>query len=757
MATRVAGRVRTAPKKSSSPLKKFIKRTLWVASGFFFLGGSGGGFLLISEMQRAQEKIKDLPERLSIINTSDPTIIFAADRKTVLYRAAPVYRKPIGENESIPKWVEKATLAAEDKRFFDHGGVDYIAAARSIVTNVREGKSSQGGSTITMQLMKRLYTNSEKTWRRKISDVCMAVQMERQYSKEAILRNYLNEIFYGQGAYGIKAAAQVYFGKAIDRLTPAEAALIARCVRRPSDENPFVDLDKAIENRNVVLKTMRDEGWLTQAEFEHAKKEKVNLREKSFAGTESVEAFPYFTHYVLDYLKDNLPDLHLEEGGYKIYTTIDPEVQRETEKAVKYVVDRNSRMGVKTASFVLMDNTGQIRAMQGGVDYDRNQFNMVTQGTGRQPGSSMKPFIYAAALSTGAISPGDRISNESFDLIPGWHPQNSGGGAGGSYSISEAIAQSKNLPAVWVTYKVGPEVAAKYCRDVFGFSHVDPVMSMALGTNDATPLEMAEGYSVFMTGGDRVVPRPVTQITGPTGETFKRFAPQVLKYQLDARVAQLMDGYLEGVVDHGTGTRAKVISDSRGKTGTTQDNKDAWFAGYTNNMVGIGWVGNEQLDPKTKRWVYRPMNSRAFGGTITVNIWTRVLKVAQAKYGRGSRIEGEALSRDVGVDVTNRQPERDERPEETPVTQPQDDESTKAQPEETKTRSQDPPATQEEPPKRNEERTRREEERPPVEESIGVEICADTGMKATIYCPETVTKQFGRGQAPRRWCRKHSQ
>lgn len=735
---------------------------MWVGAGLFFLGGSGGGFLLISEMQKAQERIQDLPERLSQVNESNPSIIYAADQQTVLYRAAPIYRKPIKEGEIIPQNVINATLAAEDKRFLSHSGVDYKAAARSIVTNMRDSRAAQGGSTITMQLMKRLYTNSEKTWRRKLGDVCMAIQMERQYSKQEILRNYLNEIFYGQGAYGIRAAAQVYFGKAIERLTPAEAAMLARCVRRPSDENPFVDIEKAIENRDVVLKTMEEEGWITPAEYEHALKEPVKLRQKSFAGGEKVEAFPYFTHYVLDYVRRNLPDVKVEEGGYKIYTTIDVAVQKEAEAAVKYVVKQNSRMGVKTASFVLMDDTGKILAMQGGVDYDRNQFNMVTQGLGRQPGSSMKPFIYSAALSTGAIAPGDRISNEPFDLIKGWNPGNSGGRTGGSFPISTAIAQSHNLPAIWVTYKVGPEVAAKYCRDVFGFSHVEPVMSMALGTNDTTPLELAEGYSVFMTGGDRVIPRPILRIVGPDGQTYKSYKPQILKFQLDAGVATLMDGYLEGVVQRGgTGYKAAVIPDARGKTGTTQDNKDAWFAGYTNNMVGIGWVGNEQWDEKGKKWVYRPMNSRTFGGTVTVNIWTRVLKVAQAKYGRGEKVAGTPLGRDIGLDVQNRRPERDEEPEQTPVTDPNAGAIPPTEPEQTKTREEErqrPPDENTTPPK-TEERPRRNEERPPPvqEDMVSTEVCADTGMKATIYCPETVTKQFSRGQSPRRWCRKHSQ
>lgn len=751
MATRVAGKARTAHKKKRPVWVKYLKRTLCVGFIAFFIGGSAVGFLVISEMRVATEKIKTLHTKLGVISDSTPSRILAIDRKTVLYTASPVYRKAIAKYEDIPPLIIHATLAAEDKRFFSHSGVDYWAAGRSVITNIRDRRASHGGSTITMQLAKRLYTSSEKTWQRKLSDVCMAIQIERTISKKEILRHYLNEVFYGQGAYGIGAAAQVYFGKGLNDLTVSEAATLARLVRRPSEENPFVDKKRAIENRDNVLYVMHEEGWINDADYKKAKSQGLNLKEATFASGDKVVAFPYFTHYVLDYIKDNYPDIDLKEGGYTIYTSLDPALQKEAEAAVAKTVRAYRRGGVKTGAFVLMDNTGQILAMQGGLDYKRNQFNAVTQG-GRQPGSSFKPFVYSAALSVGAISPGDYISNEPFEMPIGngkyWRPKNSNGRMGGSFPISSCIAQSPNIPAVWVTSKVGPEVAAKYARDVFGFhSKIEPFMSMALGTNDVQLLEMAQAYSVFMSGGDRIEPRPILKIEGRNRELVKTIKPHIYPHQLDSQVAHLMDGYMRQTVTSGTATRAQVVKDARGKTGTTQDNRDAWFCGYTNNLVGISWIANEDYDEKRKTWVYTPMSSSIFGGSHAIHIWNPVMKAAQKKYGLGKKVEGEALSRDIGLTITQRKPDRDEDVEETPVRPPQDE----REPEPDPVREVEKTAPPAETKTRNEER-----ERPrPAENDVTVDICAASGLKATIYCPETNSRSFAAGQAPKRWCRLH--
>lgn len=748
-------------KKRKSPLwLRWTKRIAGVVCLLVLIGGSLLGFAVMLEMRKAGDRMGGLEKKLDQID-SPATVIYARDGKTLLYRASSEYRRLIKDYHDIPKVVIDATLAAEDKRFFDHRGVDARAAFRSIFRNVKEGRQAEGASTITMQLSKRLFTSSDKSWQRKVEDVANAIEIERRVTKTQILKAYLNQVYYGEGAYGIRAAADVYFGKKdLNALTVAEAAMLARMVRRPSAENPFEDPEVAIRNRNLVLRIMRDEKMLTPELYEKAVAEKPKLRSRQFGSGERIYFAPYFTRYVLDQLKHDYPDVDLGVAGWTVVTTIDPELQEATEAAVKSIVARNRGRRVNSAAFVLLDESGQILAMQGNTDWERDEFNIVAQG-GRQPGSSFKPFVYAAALSTGAIRPGDQISNEPYVLRDPrgrviWSPQNANGKSGGTSSIPSAIANSRNLPAIHVTDKVTPAVAAQYCRDVFGFkSEILPVMSMALGTNDVSPLEMATGYSVFMLRGDRFTPYGIVQILDKDKSVFRNNSPKIVEHILDERVATYIDMCLRMVVTEGTGTRARVIKDARGKTGTTNEAKDAWFCGYTNNLLGIGWVGNIRYSSKgTPR--YEPMSDRVFGGVVTSQMWVEVMKRAQGKRGVGVARKGSELIRDdipAEADGARVQPDV-KAPDETipdegtdPLIQKgdgTDPASGKAEPPVAEPPVTEPPKTE---PRRND---------PPVEEMVDVDICADTGLKATIYCPETVTRQYRRSDAPKRWCRKHS-
>lgn len=707
--------------------------------------------------RKAGDKIDGLAAKLDQIETP-ATVMYARDGQTLLYRASSEFRKLINSYDEIPKTIIDATLAAEDKRFFEHKGVDPIAVGRSIFRNVSEGRQAQGGSTITMQLSKRLFTSSSKTFERKVEDAALAVQIERKMTKKEILRAYLNQIYYGQGAYGIRAAAEVYFGKKdLNKVTHAEAAMLARLVRRPSHENPFANMDVAMRNRNVVLKIMRDENMITSAEYQTALAEVPKLKPKSFGSGERIYAAPYFTRYVLDTLKAQYPDVDLGIAGWTIVTTIDMDIQNAAEKAVKDLIAKYKRRKVTAGAFVVLDDKGQILAMQGNADWERDEYNVIAQGR-RQPGSAFKPFIYAAALSTGAISPGDRVSNEAIewqDPASGkvWRPRNSGGGSGGTFSIPSAIANSKNLPAVHVSFLAGLDTCAQYARDVFGFkSPIKPFRSMALGVNEVSPLEMAQGYSVFMLRGDRVTPYGIAQIVDSDKSIVRNYEPRIVKHILDERVASYMDLCLREVVTGGTGRAAGSIKDARGKTGTTQEARDAWFCGYTNNLIGIGWIANVIYD-KNGTAKYEEMSDSVFGGTVTVEMWRDVMKVAQKKRGTGTNREVTPLMRDIHIEGEGAPKARTEPT--TPTVVPDD-----AVP--------DPPATTDRgttettetgngaPPVQNEPPRPTRNDPPPVGETEGVEICADTGQKATIYCPETVTRQFRPADAPRRWCRKHS-
>lgn len=774
MATRTSSPSATRSKaRRKSPLwKRIVKNALAVAFLVSLIGGTALGVLFLLSFKRAEDRIQALFEKLDSIEAKKTTIL-ARDGKTVLYSAAAEFRRPIEDFDEIPKHVIDATLAAEDKRFFQHDGVDPVAVLRSVFINFKEGRTAQGGSTITMQLSKELFTSKEQTFSRKIDDATIAIQMERMLTKREILRNYLNQVYYGQGAYGFKAAAEVYFGKTdLNKLSVGEAAMLARCVRRPGRENPIVDLKAATRNRDVVLRIMRDEGMISQKRFEISKQETPKLQPKRFGSGERILGYAYFTRYVLDVLKRKYPDVDFEKGGYTIETTLDPSIQDAAEREVRNLVRRNRRGGVNTAAILIMGSDGKILAMQGGLDYERNQFNVITQGR-RQPGSSMKPYIYAAALADGKITPGSRISNEKMTFRDGgkfWTPQNSGGGYGGSYSIQDALGQSKNVPAVWVTDQVGPDTAALYCRDIFGFeSRILPVLSMALGTNEVSMLEMARGYSVFQTGGDRVEPQAILRIIGPDNAPVYQFEPQIRKRVLDDNVANLMDRYLRYVVERGTGKEAQAIANARGKTGTTQDNKDVWFCGYTNNLITIAWAANEQREGN--RWVYRPMSRSTMGGTVAVDLWRETMRTAVGKMGSGVDRDRSTsrLSRDMDVAVEpvrndEADAERERAREEARDRARQREEEKAAQREQEKASNdglppvqpleKDPPVTRprtDDPPRRDPDPPRNRDE-----EMTTVEICEETGQRATMYCPATVQRRYPSSQAPRRYCRKHT-
>lgn len=722
------------------------------------------GVVLSIKLRDAQARIGTLPEVMAEVSRN-PSVIVSADNK-VLYSVSSEYRQPVKFAE-IPKIVIDATLAAEDKRFYDHPGVDYWALARSAVANVREGRTSQGGSTITMQVVKRVYTSTERSMGRKLDDVALAIAVERQLNKNQILELYLNQIYYGSGAYGIKSAADVYFSKPLDKLTVAEAALLARCVRRPSDENPFHSPKRAIENRDVVLGIMRDEGMIDAKTYEKSVNEPLKLNPRPPGTGARLIRAPHFVMAVLeDELKRRVPGLDLSRGGYRVETTLNTTLQSEAERQIADLVARNRSRKVNNGAFVLLDRDGRVLAMVGGVDFHKDQFNAVTQGR-RQPGSSFKPFVYATALASGAIGPHDSISNEAYvlqDPVTGkvWAPKNSGGKVGGSVSVRSAISLSINIPAVRVMEKVGPSAVVAATKSVFGFhSDLPAVMSLALGSGEVSPLEMAEGYSVFMLRGDRFEPYMIRRVIGPNGEVVKDFQPNIRRNVLSKEVATQMDSFLRAVVTSGTATKARVIDDARGKTGTTSDNRDAWFCGYTDELIGIGWVANPQREGN--RWVYEPMASSVFGGKVTVDAWIGVMKKAQAMLKDGSlrkRFDGKTEFDDMSVKDVVVEPAP--IPDENPVPEEQND-HTPVFPDTVPPIGTTPAIPPDGPPI---DPTRRTEpppkETPPrgdppkkEEKTVSVEVCVDSGLRANRYCPETVTRKFAAGKEPKRTCNLH--
>lgn len=748
-------------RKKSNPVVRFIKRTILVLLTLTCILFIVGALVFASEFKIAQEKLTNLPMLMTQLQMQ-PTTIYSADGKP-LYVTSAEYRLPV-EYKDIPKSVRDATVAAEDVRFYKHHGVDIQSLLRIAVEAMRDKKLGAGGSTLTMQLAKRLYTSPKKTLKRKIQDMALAIAMERQLTKEQILTMYLNDVFFGSGAYGIKAASEVYLGKPLSKVDLSEAALLVRCVRRPSDETPFSNLKKAIENRNSVLKVMRDEGMVTDDQYDKATKEKPRLNPKPPSTTARLLRAPYFVSHVLQVLKQDMPDINFDAGGYKVYTTLDNDLEKRAEKAVRDAVEQFKGYRVTTGAVVLIDHKGRILAEVGGEDYNRNQFNVITMGR-RQPGSSFKSVVYSAGIAQGAVTADGSVSDAPFYLKDQWTgqvwaPKNDNGRSGGMISVKTAFAYSYNLASVNLTNKIGPSTVVDYAKNVFGFtSDIPPYMSIALGTCEVSPLEMARAYSIFMTGGDRVEPYPIDRVVGPDGTVVRKYEPRISQNILDPRIVNQMRELQRAVVENGTGTRANVVPNARGKTGTTQDNKDAWFCGYSDGLEAIAWVANERRE--NGKPVYYPMSSRAFGGTTAIHIWVDLMKKAHEKY--AVKMEDRtvapqnpdaAFATKAEVDRANEPDRAPEDPSMVPPPQPNVDTSgaTAGDAPDPTPPDEAPGDATDEPPAKPVEKPK---PAPPPVQYVDVEICADSHELATMYCPETVVRTYIKGQEPKKYCHLH--
>jgi len=685
-----------------------------------------------------------------VILASEPSVILSHDGK-ILESMSTEFRKPV-KLKDVPEVVKNATLAAEDKRFYSHQGVDYWAMGRAAVSTFT-GKRTEGASTITMQIAKRVFTSTAKTMDRKVKDMALAIMIERELTKDQILELYLNQIYYGSGAYGISAAAEVYFGKKLDELTAAEAATLARCVRRPSEENPFIDERKALRNRDVVLKIMHDEGWITDKQYENAGRQAMALR-KVDQNAKADRLAPYFCDYVKLWLKENMPEVDLSKGGFRLETTLDYALQKFAEKKVREMVSRNRRLKISTSAFVLLDNEGRILCMVGGPDYVKNQFNVITQGH-RQPGSSFKPIVYATAFELGALNPGGSVSNEPFYQGTGSNRRlTRGGGKGGSVSIRTAIASSINTPAMWAAQEAGVDNVVQMAHQAFGIqSELPAVQTIALGADEVTPMEMAVAFSVFQSGGDRIEPFGVARVVGADGAAIRVNGPNFQRRQLSTTSAEGIDSCLRAVVTSGTGRAAGSVTNARGKTGTTSDNKDAWFCGYTDKYIGVGWVANEVKD-SNGRTRYLPMNSYVMGGHVVAPMWASIVGHAQDVHGEDSRrISGG--SREIVVKDEEPTPVEENAGTEIPV-----DVTTEVPSD----ASPDIPENNGNPAIDPGNPVIKKDNKPdaprvaPVDDGghvTFVEICSDTGMRASIYCPERVRKAFKVGKEPKSRCTAH--
>lgn len=525
-------------------------------------------------------------------------------------------RLPIDINK-VPQNLQNAFIAAEDNRFYEHIGIDPIGIFRAIFANLTNRGIAQGGSTITQQLAKNAFLSQEQTLKRKIQEAMLALEIEHKYSKKEILEMYMNQIYFGQGAYGIQTAAKTYFNKDVNELTLTQCAMLAGLPKSPNYYSPFNNLNEAKKRKNVVLDQMVKYGYVSAAEAEDAKNQDLGLS-KSHQSKEADE-YASFIDYVSQQVAKKYGDDALYKEGLKIYTTMDVDKQHAAVRAMRNLpnnyTDENGLTQPQAAIVSIDPKTGHILAMVGGRGQD--SFNRASMAV-RQPGSAFKPFVYLTALQHD-MTP-DTTMNDQPVTYGSWSPKNAGGSYSGTMTLSDALAHSVNTIAVQLADQVGTKniIANAKKMGITTLDAKDDNLAMALGglTKGVTPLEMASAYGTFANKGVHVKPTAIVKILDRNGNVLED-ASTLEKEETKTRVMSEREAYemttmLEGVIDHGTGTAAAIGRPAAGKTGTTDDNKDVWFVGYTPDIVTAVWIGDDTGSHSL---------GEIYGGTIPAEIW----------------------------------------------------------------------------------------------------------------------------------------
>ena len=539
---------------------------------------------LFSQMPQLPSK-----EALWALNREPAVEFIDRNGKTIAVRG-PRYGKAVRKAE-LPPHVTNAFIAAEDKNFLTHQGVDYGAIFRATMENVRAGRTVQGGSTITQQLVKNLFLTPDQTIKRKAQEAKLANDLEQMLSKEEILELYLNRIYLGAGAYGLDAAARTYFDKAPEDLTLGEAAMLAAFPKAPSRFASQAATPMARDRQHYVLDQMVDAGFITREESDEAKRQVLTFAEDA-ADTFSGHALDYAVERVHELLPNPPPDLVIK-------LSLDLDLQAKAQAAVeKGIATMGKEKKASEAAAILMETNGAIRAMVGGRNYAESKFNRATQAR-RQPGSSFKMFVYAAALEDG-LTP-QTVRYDMPIQIGNWRPRNYGGEYRGAVTLSEALSESLNTVAAQVGYEIGIEKVTALAREFGVKSQLHNYPSIALGSDEVTLMDMTTGYGVLARGGLQISPYIIEEIRNSRGDLLysnTEIQPRRL-YRQD--LAEEMTGMLSRVVVAGTGRAAQIPGwDVAGKTGTSQDWRDAWFIGYTTRYIGGVWVGNDDDKPMVK-------------------------------------------------------------------------------------------------------------------------------------------------------------
>jgi penicillin-binding protein 1A len=709
-----------------STAAEYLRRKRWyrffLAITILTLLISALGMGVVAGLFAAVTDVLPRDKTLSDLRPAVPTRILASDGTILARIFNPDQNRevvPLGEMGTL---MADATIAIEDIRFKDHPGVDLRGIARAMVKNFIAGNSKEGASTITQQLARGLYLTRRKELTRKLQEIVIALELERRYAKDEILEAYLNQVFYGSNPYslqswGAQMAARNFFGKDAKDLTLAEAALLAGLPKNPEGYNPYEHPKEAKQRRDLVLRTMFHYRMIEPDQYDKAVNSAIKVIPPKQRPKLGDAHAPYFVEYIrtvemqkLYGKRDAYNMMYLH--GVDIYTSIDPRMQKVGEDAVKASVERNKGRKIDDGALIALDpRTGLIKAMVGGTSFDKDQYNIVTQGR-RQPGSSFKPFVYTTALLRG-YTPTTTVRDMRVNYPSGsgkpWSPRNSDGRYMGSMQLQRALWLSRNAAAVGIAADVGITNVIAVAHKMGVKSELVPVLPTAIGATAVSPMEICSGYGVLANHGVLNPPTGIVKITTPDGhDVLYEYTPRARRV-IPAKIADTMKDIMRGVIERGTATRARCPFPASGKTGTTNSFRDAWFIGYTDDLVAAVWVGNRHN---------QPMN-RTFGGTVPAPIWKEFMLVAHPIMAAEHKERADELTR------MNNQPE---------LTATDLDTS----PSPHIVRTTGARAAREETPRTADE----------TGDRFSVTICQDSDDRATPWCANTELRTYIKGRAP---------
>ncbi|MCH4184428.1 MAG: penicillin-binding protein [Eggerthellaceae bacterium] len=566
---------------------------LYILAVIFALGVIG----CCSLYSMGQSWLQDLPDYqdASSYNLAQKTSVYADDGHTLLAEFYLENREPVSDLDSISSYVVHGTVATEDERFYEHGGIDLTGIARAIAVNLTGG-SKEGASTITQQFVRNTVLAdeaSEQTIKRKVREAYISLKLEGMYSKDDILLMYLNTINYGQGAYGIEAASKEYFSKDCKDLTLSEAATLVGIPQSPTNNNPIDNPDACLSRRNVVLNRMLSNGYISQSDYDNAVAQPLGLNVSTNSSTDGIYKYPYFTSYVRDVLLDNYSESEVFKGGLKVTTSLNVDAQEAAENAAA-AKEASVDSDLEVAMVAVDPSTGFIKALVGGKDYYEDEYNLATQAT-RQPGSSFKTFTLASAIENGIDPTSTYVNCSSTAQLGNWSVENYDKTSYGTRTISGAFAVSSNTAFARLVTLLGPDKVVEEAQKMGIQTSLESVPSITLGSQGVTVREMAGAYGTIASGGIQHDAIPIEKIEDANGKVI--YQPDTSgKRVLSSEVANATENVMEGVITNGTGTAARLSNGqtAAGKTGTSEEWRDSWFCGITPQYSVAIWLGCRQ-------------------------------------------------------------------------------------------------------------------------------------------------------------------